>query len=91
MALLSEAWNDEAAIRQFFHADLLSFLETQPKICVEGGGDQLIFYRQSKRISAEEVRAFMQEGFEIYTAFRGELPQASDEPGEFAPGDAEPE
>jgi carbonic anhydrase len=80
---------DEAAIRNLFHADLLSFFETKPKICVEGGGDQLIFYRPSKRIGAEEVRAFMQEGFEVYTAFRGEMPPSeADEP---LPDDAEPD
>jgi hypothetical protein len=72
--------SDEPAIRSFFNSDLLSYLETQPKICVEGGGDQLIFYRQAKRISAEEVRAFMREGFQIYAAFRGELSSASEEP-----------
>ena len=63
--------DDEAAVRNLFNRELLRFFETQEKVCVEGGGDQLVFYRQSKRIKPDEVEQFMQEGVGIYALFRG--------------------
>ena len=63
---------DETAIRDLFTDDLLAFFESQKKISVEGGGDQLVFYRAGKRIKPDEVGEFTQEGFRILHLFRGQ-------------------
>jgi hypothetical protein len=63
--------DDEQAVREFFTDELLTFIESQESICVEGGGDQLVFYRQRKRIKPDEVNGFMEEGFKAFDVFRG--------------------
>jgi len=62
--------DDESRIREFFNSELLTFFETQQKISVEAGGDQLIFYRGGKRIKPDEVQRFIHEGFQIFGRFR---------------------
>ncbi len=62
--------NNESALRQLFNDELISFLEGKNGINVEGCEDQLIFYRSEEPIKPEEVRQFMQEGFEIFKQFR---------------------
>ncbi len=63
--------DDEVKVREFFTSDLLTFFESHQKICVEGGGDQLVFYRQRRRVKPEEVNGFMDEGFRVFDVFRG--------------------
>lgn len=60
----------EQAIRQLFHAPLLSFLETQTPIAIEGRGHQLLVYRADKRVSPEQIRSFLGETFAVYRQFR---------------------
>ena len=63
--------DDEAKVRELFTDDVLTFIESQQKICVEGGGDQLVFYRQRKRVVPDAVNGFMDEGFKVFDVFRG--------------------
>jgi hypothetical protein len=65
---------DEARVRELFTPAALSFFESRKKVCVEGGGDQLGFYSQKKRIKPSETREFMQEGLQIFALFRGSVP-----------------
>jgi carbonic anhydrase len=60
----------EYRIRKVFTETLLSFFEGQPGLCVEGQGSRLIFYRTSKRIKPEDVRSFLNEGFQVYRLFK---------------------
>ncbi len=61
---------NEANIRAFFDEELLSFFETQKKISVEARGDQLVFYRQQKRIKPDEVQDFLQDGFQVFSMLK---------------------
>ena len=63
--------DDEAGVRQLFNDELLTFFQSHQKMSVEGGGDQLVFYRQRSRIKPDEVQRFMEEGFGVFTLFRG--------------------
>ena len=63
--------DDESVIRALFNNELLNYFESQQKISVEGGGDQLIFYRAAKLIKHEEVEQFMDEGFQAFQQFLG--------------------
>jgi len=63
--------SDEEAIRELFDDDLLSFFETQEKVCVEADGHDLIIYRQRKRIEPDTVQEFLREGFGIFARLRG--------------------
>ncbi len=63
--------DDESGIRELFSDELLTFFESQEEISVEGGGDQLVFYHQDKRIKPDAAREFMEEGFQVFAHFRG--------------------
>ena len=61
---------DEKAIRELFTEQVLAFYEGRTGLSTEGGGDRLLFYRHNKRVGPEQVRAFLEEGFQVLAAFR---------------------
>ena len=60
---------NEATIRGLFNNELLNFIQSQQKICIEGSGDKIIFYRHKSRAKPEEVESFMEEGFQVFDQF----------------------
>ena len=60
---------NESAIRGLFNNELLNSIQSQQKICIEGSGDQIIFYRHKSRVKPEEVESFMEEGFQVFDQF----------------------
>jgi hypothetical protein len=62
--------SDEARIREVFDDEVLEFFEGTTGVCVEGGGEQLIYYRGSKKVEPANIRSFMDEGFKVYLLFR---------------------
>ena len=61
---------DEALIRQVFTPTVIQHCEQQPrKICLEGAGDGLLFYRPARRVKPEEVGAFVKDAMEIRSLF----------------------
>ena len=77
---------DETKIRALFTDKLLNFFNSQQNITVEGGGNQLILYRDEKRISppilpdyfffkgeklAKEWQSFIDQGFQFFDEFVG--------------------
>lgn len=60
----------ELAIRRFFTAPLLSFLENQLLITVEGRSRRLLVYRSGRRVNPLQLRDFMGEAFAVYRRFR---------------------
>lgn len=62
--------SDEEAVRRLFTTDVLSYLEGKTGISVEAQGEFLVFYRGSKRAKAAEIRALMEEGFDLFGYFR---------------------
>ena len=61
---------NERAVRELFEDEVLEFFEGEAKVCIEGGGQQLLFYRQRRRIKPEEAAEFMKEGFRLFAPFR---------------------
>jgi hypothetical protein len=61
---------DEAAVRELFTDDVLSFCETMHGVSIEADGDRLLFYRHERRIKPAEVRSFLEEGFKVLAVFR---------------------
>ncbi len=61
---------DEDSIRELFTADKLEFFEAREGVFVEAARDRLIYYQAGKRIKPEEVRKFMEEGFEMFALFK---------------------
>ncbi len=61
---------DEAAIRELFREEILSHFETQKRVCVEGAGNTLIFYRAGRRVKPVEIHPLMEEGFQVLALFR---------------------
>ena len=62
--------DDENAIRATFTDAILTFFESQNRICIEAGGDQLIFYRTMKRVKPREVVAFLEEASRALKQFK---------------------
>lgn len=62
---------DEPAIRSVFDAAVVSHVEGLDRVCLEGGGRQLVFYRHAKRVRAEELRPLLEEAFGVFAVLRG--------------------
>jgi hypothetical protein len=72
---------DEKAIRELFTDRVLAFYEGRTGLSTEGGGNQLLFYRHNKRVDPQQVRSFLEEGFQVLSVFRpsDEAPEAQAE------------
>ncbi len=62
---------NEEQVRGTFAPELLTSLEQQPGICVEGRYQDLVFYRPAKRRKPDQFKELMNEGFKIFALFRG--------------------
>ena len=61
---------DEQKIRALFTDTALTFFAAHPdEVCVEGSGDELIWYQPEKTIEPADIPAFMKEGFEVFRLF----------------------
>ena len=61
--------DNEESIRQLFNNKLLNDIESQKNICIEGEGNQLVFYSYKKRIKPDDIDNFMDEGFHFFKLF----------------------
>ncbi len=57
---------DEEAIRRLFTAEVLEFFEAREGASVEASGDHFTFFRANNRVKPQRIRAFMEEGFDVY-------------------------
>lgn len=60
---------DEAAIRRTFNDGLLSFYETYPRTCTDGGGNQLFVYRGGYRFQPHEIQSYVGLGLSVANLF----------------------
>jgi hypothetical protein len=60
---------DEAGVRKLFTGDVLTYYERSTCLFTEGVGNQLMFYRWGKRVDPDQIRFFVQEGFEVLSLF----------------------
>lgn len=60
---------DEEAIRRLFDSGPALFLESCPKICIEGGGNWLVLYHAHKRVRARKLSQFLNEALQVRAAF----------------------
>jgi hypothetical protein len=56
---------DEPAIRQTFNDRLLTFYETYPDTCTEGGGNQLFIFRSGYRFQPQEIQSYVGLGLKV--------------------------
>lgn len=56
---------DEPAIRQTFNDRLLSFYESYPGTCTDGGGNQLFIYRGGYRLQPQEIEGYVGLGLNV--------------------------
>ncbi len=64
--------SDEGAVRELFTDNRLNYLQAHPKLCIEGNGDKMVFYRSSKRVKPVDLKKFMQQGLEIFKLFQSD-------------------
>jgi hypothetical protein len=67
---------DEAAIRAFFHPGLLAYFESldrKNKWHVETGGGWIVFYVSQKKRKPPELRAFLDETSQMYSAIKSNM------------------
>jgi hypothetical protein len=60
---------DEAGVRRLFNDEVLSYYERGSSLFTEGGGQQFVLYRWAKPLEPENLRFFVQEGFEVLALF----------------------
>jgi hypothetical protein len=60
---------DEQAIRRTFNDGLLSFYESYPGTCTDGGGNQLFVYRGGYRLQPQEIQPYVGLGLEVLNLF----------------------
>lgn len=65
---------DEAAIRERFTEQILDWFQEHLNRSTEGSGNYLLHYRHSKRLKPEEIRQWMEEGFEVLGLFQHDQP-----------------
>ena len=60
---------DEQAIRQTFNDGLLSFYESYPGTCTDGGGNQLFLFRGGYRFQPQEIQSYVGLGLNVLNLF----------------------
>ena len=61
--------NPEESVRNLFDNQLLDFFESKPRLCVEGGANQMLFYRLNERVSPNNLSQFLEEGMQVLAKF----------------------
>jgi hypothetical protein len=61
---------DEDAVRKVFPDMVLSYFEKHKGLTVEVKGGRLLYYRNGKLTSPDEVKSFLQQGLEIIKLFQ---------------------
>lgn len=59
---------DEGAIRDTFGEALLGYFARHPGLCVEGAGQQLVYYRSGRRVDPAQLGNFLEEGLDVVDA-----------------------
>jgi len=62
--------SDEAAIRRIFNTSVVAFYEGQQGLSTEASTNQLLFYRQGKRVKPEELSAFLENAAQLLALLR---------------------
>jgi len=61
--------DNEQAVRQLFTSAILDYFTENKKLCTEGCGQTLLFYRSQVRVKPQEVRKFLEEGWRVLALF----------------------
>ena len=61
--------NPEESVRNLFNDQLLNYFESKPGLCLEGGANQMLFYRLNERISPNKLSEFLEEGMQVLSKF----------------------
>jgi len=56
---------DEDQVRAIFSEPVIAYCTRHPGLCVEGTGEQLIYYRKGGRAEPHEIPGFFQEGLDV--------------------------
>jgi hypothetical protein len=59
----------EREIRRLFTGSPISYFKKHLKLCVEGSGRQLIFYRSGKRVDPDNIKEFLEQGIKVFGLF----------------------
>lgn len=60
---------DEGAVRALFGPEILWHYEGKPGLSTEGAGQQLLYYRASKRVWPKDLREYLNEALQAYHLF----------------------
>ena len=56
---------DEDQVRAIFPEPVIAYCTRHPGLCVEGKGEQLIYYRKAQQVEPAEIQDFFQEGLDV--------------------------
>lgn len=71
---------NEKAIRNFFDLELLDFFAERKGITFEGAPGRFIYFKGGKTTKPEEMRAYLEEGYSVYSAFANRLARGGLDP-----------
>jgi hypothetical protein len=66
---------DELAIRGLFNETALAFYDDHTGLNTEGSGQHLVVFRANRRVSSDQIRSFLEQGFEVLGLFKAEVEQ----------------
>jgi hypothetical protein len=61
--------DDEARVRAAFGEDVLGYYARHDKLCTEGEGQHLTFYRADRRVQPWQMEGFVKQGLEVLDLF----------------------
>lgn len=61
--------NKSQVRQQFFNEDICTFYEAEQNLCTEAKGNRLICYRANKIVQPQEMKCFLETGFEVLNLF----------------------
>jgi hypothetical protein len=62
--------DNDSAVRSAFTDDVATFFEQRPRACAAGGGRELLYWRPGKVAKAEDLEAFITDGFDLAARMR---------------------
>ncbi|MBN1764791.1 MAG: hypothetical protein JW860_06000 [Sedimentisphaerales bacterium] len=60
---------EDFLIRELFTDEVVGYFQWNPGLQIEGAGNQLLFYRGSKRVKPENIQVFLDEGLKAFHLF----------------------
>jgi len=63
--------SDEESIRERFSDNVLTYFEQHENLVADGSGDSLLVCKLRKTVAVKDMKAFLEDGYEVFNLFKG--------------------